>query len=127
MIKKNSLHSLPWLRVALSVVFLSATTACAPINSKFSCDATAGDACLNVDEADKMASQGITLDTLQQQKNQGSQKSPTNVPVNPNETQRIWVAPYTDDNGQYHDGHYVYISLSPTVTTVNANPSGVLS
>ncbi len=127
MIKKNSSYGFSWSRVALSLVFLSASTACTPINSQFSCDATAGDACLNVEEADNLSSQGITLDKLQQQKNRGSQQAPTNVAADPNETQRIWVAPYTDDHGQYHDGHYVYISLNPTVTTVNANPSGVIS
>lgn len=92
-----------------SVMLLNA---CAPMNTEFSCNATAGDKCINVEEADQMSKEGITLDNLppNASPNQKGQ-APKNVGVNANNTQRIWVASYTDASGEYHEAHYILIGV----------------
>lgn len=106
--------------VLLSVFFLSS---CAPINTQFSCNATASDRCLSIEEVDAM-----------------TQSSPSNAPHrkpvlrrwNPSDmkadngrassllaskTQTIWIAPWTDETGQLHQNDTLFASTNKSTKT----------
>lgn len=99
-----------WVFLFSGLILLNA---CAPMNTEFSCNATAGDKCINVEEADQMSKEGITLDNLppNASPNQKGQP-PTNIEPNPNTAQRIWIAPYTDASGEYHEAHYILVGVN---------------
>lgn len=90
------------LFLSFGLVFL--LNSCA---STFSCNATAGDKCLDVDQVDKMSQDGTTLETLEQSSST-SKVEPVNF--NAQGGERIWIAPYTDANGQYHAASFVYLA-----------------
>jgi hypothetical protein len=85
--------------------------------STYSCNATAGDKCLDVDQVDAMSKDGTTLETLEQTAS-ASQVAPVNF-SNPG-GERIWIAPYTDAKGQYHAASVVYL---PPKTSTNEGES----
>lgn len=96
-------------------IFLLTLSSCA-MNTQFSCDATAGDKCLNVEEADNLSKQGLTLETLPSNINPSQIASiPTEAPKNAGMgPERIWIAPYTDAAGVAHEGSFVVINFPDT-------------
>ena len=83
------------------------------MNTQFSCDATAGDKCLNVEEVDNLSKQGLTLENMPSNINPSQIASiPTEAPreagMGP---ERIWIAPYTDAAGVAHEGSFVVINF----------------
>lgn len=86
------------------------------MNTQFSCDATAGDKCLNVEEVDNLSKQGLTLENMPSNINPSQIASiPTEAPreagMGP---ERIWIAPYTDAAGVAHEGSFVVINFPDT-------------
>ena len=87
----------------VGVVILN--SACAPINTQFSCNATAGDRCLSIEEVNAMTE----VDEV---------KKPTHVWRIParharlahNSTQTIWIAPWTDEKGILHTNDTLFAS-----------------
>lgn len=79
------------LYIKLSLIGVVAlNSACAPINTQFSCSATAKDRCLSIEEVNAMTE----VDEV---------KKPAWLMPS---TQSIWIAPKTDDKGipHTHDG-----------------------
>ena len=95
----------------VSVVMLS--SACAPINTQFSCNATAGDRCLSIEEVNAMTE----VDEV---------KKPVNIKQIPARrkantkharlahTQTIWMAPWTDEKGARHTNDTLFADLHPS-------------
>ena len=115
----------------MGATFLS-LTGCAGMNSKFGCNAVAGDSCTPVSvvnrnaaagDYDNMESGGSTNASASQSNTQTYGYEGTDVgynvatpmpgqPVRFGETvQRIWLAPYQDNAGNYHEPSYVYTVL----------------
>lgn len=102
-----------------SYFLLSACT----MNSHFDCPNKAGVNCHSLDEINRMVDQGTVLESRAQ-----STLAPTNVtidhtfesytpmtpesmatPIRYAETvERIWIAPFTDTDGNYHDASLIY-------------------
>lgn len=102
---------------------------CSTMNTKFSCDMTAGDKCLNVSEVDSMSDRGHTLEDMEAH-DAALSASTSNMPVamtlskasqqeayprTSENVKRVWLAPYKDRAGQYHTSNYVYVSLDPKI------------
>lgn len=107
---------------------LALLSGCAGLNSSFGCNATAGDNCSTVDRVNHQAMVGAydnALSQAQRLKTPGATrglvrettrynvKAPTaGEPVRYGESiQRIWIAPYEDQAGIYHEPSYVYTVL----------------
>lgn len=87
----------------------SLLSSCSSMNSKFSCNATAGDNCLSMDEVNAMT-EGKTIKIL----------PPTRPRVRPlikADVKRIWIAPHVDVQGRNHPSEYVYVPKHQEETT----------
>ncbi|MEI8055423.1 MAG: type IV conjugative transfer system lipoprotein TraV [bacterium] len=100
---------------AFCAVFLSG---CAGMNSSFDCDVGSGGKCAPMHHINKMANYGafteksLKADNLKlaEVKDMGAkQKIYGTLPIRSNEEiQQIWIGPYEDANGNYHEASYVY-------------------
>lgn len=88
------------------------TTGCGTMNSDFSCNATAGDSCLTIEQVDAMtrfADEGPSRDARHQkmgiQKEARAKEHPSALAPSSAQTsnnQPIWVAPWKDKAGRVH-------------------------
>jgi conjugal transfer pilus assembly protein TraV len=102
------------LKIAFFITFLSG---CAGMGSKFDCNVSSGGKCASMNHINKMVDQGAFNDS-QTDKNKLIQtkykqrylsNSFEGAPIRSNESiQQIWIAPYEDANGNYHEPSYVY-------------------
>jgi len=70
---------------------------CAPINTDFSCNVTAGDKCMSIEEVNVMTeSHGVETRHMKHPSNPYRQRAATDT------TQTIWLAPWVDTNGALH-------------------------
>lgn len=90
--------------------------ACAPMNTQFSCNATAGDRCLSIEEVNAMTQSheehaGIWRERVhvRPMKNARTHSNPSRVASN---AQTIWVAPWTDKQGVRHQDDTLYAAIS---------------
>lgn len=87
----------------LIILFLLTATvalsACSTMNSRFSCNATAGDGCLSLDDVNAMT-EGRTPAPMMKQSTKPFLKS---------KTKRVWIAPWADNKGVKHRGALVYV------------------
>lgn len=68
------------------------------MNSEFSCNATAGDRCLSIEEVNAMTEVEPPI------RRPYSAPIPTRAPLRRAENaQTIWIAPWTDEKGQIHN------------------------
>ncbi len=67
---------------------------CAGVNTEFSCNASAGDRCIPVEQVNKQAINGEYSENNKPKKN----------------ITRVWFASYTDQDGTYHRGTYLNIN-----------------
>lgn len=84
------------------LIVLGSLTACSSMNSKFSCNATAGDGCMSLDDVNAMT-EGKPLTSPSPQ-----------VPKRPHslmkaDVKRIWIAPWSDGKGTKHQGELVFV------------------
>lgn len=100
----------------------SALTACSTINSSFDCPLAAGVNCKSLDQVNRMVdsgqirgrSQEITKISNLTCCNTEFESFPTasfipGAPIRYGETvQRIWIAPYEDTEGNYHQDNLIY-------------------
>ena len=86
----------------VGVVLLN--SACAPINTQFSCNATAGDRCLSIEEVNAMTQ----LDEVK--KTTHVRRIPTNHTGLAHNSQTIWIAPWTDEKGILHTNDTLFAS-----------------
>lgn len=83
------------------LIGLGLLSACSTMNSKFSCNATAGDACMSMEEVDaRTEDKDIHLIAPSQVKPPVVYKT---------KVRRIWVAPYADKQGIKHREAMVYV------------------
>lgn len=81
-------------------------TSCSSMNSKFSCNLTAGDSCMTMDEVNALT-EGKTIHIIRK-----TQIAP--APVIKTQIRRVWIAPFIDNRGVKHDGAWVNV---PEVST----------
>ena len=85
------------LYLALTAGFLAS---CSPINTQFSCNETAGDRCLSIEEVYAMTE--VQRPSLNKHHNNRRQHQAA---------QTIWFSPWKDSQGQWHE-HDVMIARS---------------
>ncbi len=114
----------------LPITFIS-LTACAPMNSQFDCNKVGGEGagCVSLDDVNQMANEGkfneATINATAASSNSSSlnvKNGPDGYPVqtpfagqpiwHDGDKQQIWIAPYVDTSGNFHEASYVYFSLS---------------
>lgn len=89
------------------LIISAALSACAPINTEFSCGRTAEDRCLSIEEVNAMTESKDFPRNMQKTK-----------PVKranryaSNKEQVIWFAPWTDENGIAHGDEIMLASKS---------------
>ena len=86
------------MRGFLYIVTISLTlliSACSTLNSEFSCNLTAGDRCLSMDEVNAMTEEKEALDSREYRPAQ--------------KTKRVWLSPWKDSKGQAHPGGFAYL------------------
>lgn len=84
----------------LSLIFLAG---CAPMNTHFSCNATAQDKCLSIEEVNAMTE---AVDRHEHQdRGKTSPKHPSGMQQHhaANNPHVIWMAPWTDAKGRRHE------------------------
>ena len=70
---------------------------CAPINTDFSCNVTAGDKCMSIEEVNAMTeAHNAETHHIKQPSRAYGQRAATGA------TQTIWLAPWVDANGALH-------------------------
>ena len=82
-----------------SLLLFMCLAACSNMNTRFSCNATAGDSCLGIAEVDAMTEK--TNQVLKSNEPKGN-------------VVRIWFGPWHDSNGVHHGAHTVEHPLTKT-------------
>ena len=117
--------------ISVAVLFMSLLSGCTGMNTKFGCNAVAGDSCTPVNKINQQADAGVYENT--QSGTDGKTVSISNrltaygsrgnggynvivpkpgEPIRFGESiQRIWVAPYEDTAGNYHEPSFIYTVL----------------
>jgi conjugal transfer pilus assembly protein TraV len=108
------------ITVGLSFLFLAG---CAPVNTQFSCNATASDRCLSIEEVDAMTQSG-SINTphkrpMSHRWNPADMKADNRRSQSQmaSKTQTIWIAPWTDETGQLHQNDTLFARTSRVTTT----------
>lgn len=73
------------------------------MNSKFSCNRTAGDDCMSLDDVNATTETAPLMSPPRPQ----LQKKPH--PLMKAEVKRVWIAPWSDGKGMKHQGELVYV------------------
>ena len=99
----------------VGVVMLN--SACAPINTQFSCNATAGDRCLSIEEVNAMTEVDEVKKPIH------VRRIPARRVLSPNHahlarTQTIWIAPWTDEQGMRHTNDTLFADASSSTQGV---------
>lgn len=84
----------------------SLVVSCSSMNSKFSCNLTAGDSCMSIDEVNALT-EGKTIHIIRK-----TQIAPS--PVIKTQIRRVWIAPFIDSRGIKHEGTWMNV---PEVST----------
>ena len=87
----------------VGVVLLN--SACAPINTQFSCNATAGDRCLSIEEVNAMTEVDEVKKPIQVRR-----IPKRHARLAHHATQTIWIAPWTDEKGILHTNDTLFAS-----------------
>ena len=112
---KNRLLIVKYFIVPILTVFLSG---CMGMGSKFDCNVDSGGRCIPMHHVNQMANYGAftekpykadKLILTEKKENKNIQNTYGTVPIRSSEKiQQIWIGPYEDANGNYHEGSYVY-------------------
>lgn len=97
-------------------IALSQLCACSPMNTQFSCNATAGDHCLSIEEVNAMTEsheehQGNWRERVRVAPMKAENSRPKGTRL-ANNTQTIWIAPWTDEHGIRHQDDTLYADAS---------------
>lgn len=109
-------------KILLLIVMTHLLAACSTMNSSFDCPNKAGVSCKSLDQINNMVDSGQLQGRTQmsfydnnQAENPEFQSFPTmtsyvpGAPIRYGETvQRIWIAPYEDNEGNYHQDNLIY-------------------
>lgn len=104
--------------------FIPFLSGCAGMGSKFDCNVDSGGRCTPMNHINKMADYGAFNDdhyykkrNLMQTRNKKSGyplKTFDGAPIRSGESiQQIWIGPYEDITGNYHEPSYVYTVIKP--------------
>ena len=88
----------------VGVVILN--SACAPINTQFSCNSTAGDKCLSIEEVNAMTEVDEVKKPIHVRRIPAKQARLAHT-----STQTIWIAPWTDEKGIRHTNDTLFASI----------------
>lgn len=104
------------IKTLITSMSLSLLCACSPMNTQFSCNATAGDRCLSIEEVNAMTeSHEEHNGNWRERVRQAPMKAENSRPESSrfaNNTQTIWVAPWTDEHGVRHQDGTLYADAS---------------
>jgi hypothetical protein len=91
------------------VLAVSLLSACSSMNNEFSCNLTAGDACMSLDEVNAKTERNV-IRVIPKEAFKSTLSRKTTV-------RRVWVSPFTDSRGVQHKGGLVYVpELSEELT-----------
>ena len=96
----------------VAILMTSLVVGCSTLNSDFSCNATAIDRCMTIDEVNAMT-EGKTKGERVRKPIQPTQYSNSYS----NKKTRIWIAPWTDSKGVRHQGELVYAPVKSNEQT----------
>jgi len=104
------------IKACILLLNLSALCACSPVNTQFSCNATAGDHCLSIEEVNAMTESheehnGRWRERVRPAPMKAHRETPNGSRL-ANNTQTIWVAPWTDEHGIRHQDGTLYAEAS---------------
>jgi hypothetical protein len=100
--------------------FLLSLSGCIGMNSKFDCNAASGGKCEPMGSINKMADYGVFQNVGSRPRTPSKTNQnygyPLNTfagqPIRSNESiQQIWIGPYEDTSGNYHEPSYVYVVI----------------
>lgn len=98
------------IHCSLVLMGLAALSACAPVNTEFSCNETAGDRCLSIEEVNAMTE-------LKDKKEAHAQRKKP-YRAHQKKTQTIWVAPWKDAQGYVHQNDTLFASIDEDRATI---------
>lgn len=78
---------------------------CSAVNSQFSCNETASDRCMTIEQVDKMTSFADDYNRAPYQSKFGSRQAASQKSAvdNKENTEIVWVAPWKDSKGHAHN------------------------
>ena len=79
----------------LVILLTLLVSACSTLNSEFSCNLTAGDRCLSMDEVNAMTEEKEAIEDREYRPAQGKK--------------RVWLSPWKDSKGFSHPGGFAYL------------------
>lgn len=86
------------MRILFCLMLSLFLSACAPINTQFSCNETAGDKCLSIEEVNAMTEPQEEISS--REKKQG---------------RTIWIAPWVDKKGHLHENDTLFVIPKKTL------------
>ncbi|EKD45288.1 MAG: conjugative transfer: assembly [uncultured bacterium] len=98
-------------------IFVPFLSGCAGMGSKFDCNVSSGGRCASMNQINKMADHGAFNDNQSHKSNlmQTGYKKEYQLnafdgaPIHSNDSiQQIWIGPYEDAGGNYHEPSYLY-------------------
>jgi conjugal transfer pilus assembly protein TraV len=88
----------------LSLIMLLFLTGCSTLNSQFDCPMRPGIRCESLDQVNSRVDRGEI----------GQEMLKTSLPIRKRETVLpIWIAPFEDTDGNYHQASEIYTILNP--------------
>ena len=101
------------LRLKAFLLCVPVLTACAPINTQFTCNATAGDRCLSIEEVNAMTEDN-DAPIYKKESHRRLQKPICRScnKVQTSKSQTIWLAPWKDEKGRVHENDTLFASIS---------------
>ena len=104
------------LTQAALIITIISLTGCAGMNDKFDCNVESGGRCASMGSINKMANRGEFNENFYRTKNIAkittsgySSSTSAGKPIRSSESvEKIWIGPYEDSSGNYHEPSYVY-------------------
>lgn len=97
-------------KIIHSLFLIPLLSACAPINTQFSCNVTAGDRCLSIEEVNAMTEMKEPS-RLEKEIPTVTKKYTCRGCHTSSDTQTIWVAPWMDKSGHVHTNDTLFAKL----------------
>lgn len=87
------------LKCLMCISFFIALSGCSAVNSRFSCNETASDRCLSIEEVDRMTRFADDYHASSQPSKFGQKKSFKSRTQNQSSKELVWIAPWKDKFG----------------------------